>query len=92
MTDTASTPEIFVIDTRGQVCPSTLLVTLQHLNEQRDMIRRGDRLLRVMTDNRHATATIPGTARSMGYEVSVTREASYYVIDISKAVPPGRTP
>lgn len=69
-----------VIDTRGQVCPSTLLVTLQHLNAHKNAIREGAMVLKVRSENRHSTVTIPGTVRNMGYEVLVTKEGSYYEI------------
>ncbi|MDH5298318.1 MAG: sulfurtransferase TusA family protein [Desulfobulbaceae bacterium] len=83
--NTADTPPTTIeIDTRGQVCPSTLLITLQQLNTHKDAIRQGQTTLRVKTDNRHSTVTIPGAVKNMGYEVIVTKEKSYYVILIGR--------
>lgn len=76
--------ETIVIDTRGQVCPSTLLVTLQHLNTHKKALKKGMAVLKVMSDNRHSTVTIPDTVRNMGYEVLVNREAGHYEILVGR--------
>lgn len=71
-----------VMDVRGQVCPATLLVAMAKMNEHRDELLTGQAWLLVISDNRHATATIPETARNMGYEAKVQQEIGYYTIRI----------
>lgn len=70
------------VDMRGQVCPSTLLVTMDSLNKYREGLRKGELLLAIKTDNREATTTIPGTAESMGYVAHVRNIEGYYQIEI----------
>jgi len=88
----STAPETIVIDTRGQVCPSTLLVALQQLNTHREAIKSGRTILRLLTDNRHATVTIPGTVQNMGYDVSITKEGSSYEILIGHHLTPPEEP
>ncbi len=71
------------IDMRGQVCPSTLLVAMDNLNKHRETIQDGSVRLRIQTDNREATTTIPTTAENMGYDVHVSNMEGYYQIEIS---------
>ena len=71
-----------VLDVRGQMCPATLLVAMAKLNEHRQELLAGEVSLLLISDNRHATATIPETARNMGYEAEVTQEEGYYTIRI----------
>jgi TusA-related sulfurtransferase len=73
-------PEIREIDMRGQVCPSTLLVTLDNINRNQEELRNGKVRLLIRTDNRDATTTIPGTAENMGYEIEVMPKDGYYEI------------
>lgn len=73
-----------VMDVRGQVCPSTLLVAMAKLNEHRQALMAGTVSLLIISDNRHATATIPETARNMGYEALVRQEEGYYTIRIQR--------
>lgn len=70
------------LDVRGQLCPATLLVALENMNTHRSALWDGAAKLQIMTDNREATVTIPGTARNMGYTVIVAHEAGYYAIEI----------
>jgi len=86
MTD-RSKPKEILIDTRGQVCPSTLLVTLQHLNLQKNALRNGLVIIKIMTDHRHSTATIPNAVKNMGYDVLVTKQKGYYEILIGLPLP-----
>ena len=75
------TPQILEVDMRGQVCPSTLLVTLDSINRNKTELRNGKVKLLIRTDNRDATTTIPGTAENMGYETKVTtKEGSYEIL------------
>lgn len=71
------------LDIRGQVCPSTLLVTLRELNANRQALHNGEVQLVVRTDNRNATFTVPQAAENMGYQVEVRQEAGLYVMVIT---------
>lgn len=71
---------------RGQICPSSLLVALREISRNKDVLKSGMLSLVFLTDNRDATATIPDSAASMGYETAVTREDDYYRISIFTAV------
>jgi len=77
-----------LIDIRGQVCPSSLLITLRALNQNAEALRTGALRLRILTDSRDAIVTIPNAAVTMGflahlekvsegfYEVIITHEPS----------------
>jgi len=80
-------PDEIVIDTRGQVCPSTLLVTLQHLNLHKNALKEGRVIIKIMTDHRHSTATIPNAVKNMGYDVQVARQKGYYEILVGLSLP-----
>ena len=71
-------------DVRGQVCPSCLLITLRHVNEQKDCIKSGQADLHILTDSRYATTTIPSAVGNMGYAVDVQKEQGNYRIVISQ--------
>jgi TusA-related sulfurtransferase len=70
------------LDVRGQVCPSTLLLTLREVNRLKSGLHNGSVQLEVRTDNRHATVTIPSTVKSMGLAVRVHKEEQGYLIQI----------
>lgn len=70
-------------DIRGQICPSALLMTLREVNQRQLQIRDGQVALRIMTDNRQATTTIPDAVKNMGYGVSVSRQEGHYEIVIA---------
>ncbi|OGR01472.1 MAG: hypothetical protein A2511_00795 [Deltaproteobacteria bacterium RIFOXYD12_FULL_50_9] len=74
--------QTITLDVRGQVCPATLLVALENMNTHRSALLGGAAKLHIMTDNREATVTIPGTARAMGYTVAVVHATGYYTIEI----------
>jgi TusA-related sulfurtransferase len=76
--------ELIEIDIRGQICPSCLLTTLREVNERKAGLKQGAVALRVKTDNRDATATIPEAVGNMGYAVTVDKEQGYYLILISR--------
>lgn len=78
-----SSRERLVFDIRGQICPSSLLVALRELNAHQVKLREGLLEIVFMTDNRQATATIPDSARNMGYGASVLKEEGHYVISIT---------
>lgn len=75
--------EVIEFDIRGQICPSSLLIALKEMNNRKVEIRNGTVELTFKTDNRDATVTIPDAAENMGYGVSVTKEADYYLIVIN---------
>ncbi len=70
-------------DLRGQVCPATLIKSLQMLNAMKDGLRSSEKVLVILTDHRDATVTIPDAAASMGYDVDVAKEGSHYRITVS---------
>jgi TusA-related sulfurtransferase len=70
-------------DIRGQICPSCLLMTLNEVNQNQDELKSGQVMLRVKTDNRHATSTIPGAVENMGYSVAVNKLDSHYEIIVA---------
>ncbi len=69
-------------DIRGQICPSSLLVALREVNKRQQEIKAGHQHLTLLTDNRDSTTTIPEALINMGYNVSVVKEGSYYVITV----------
>jgi len=73
------------LDLRGQVCPATLLKSLQRLNEMKGELNAGAARLTILTDHRDATVTVPEAAGNMGYLVSVTTEDRHYVITVEAA-------
>jgi TusA-related sulfurtransferase len=77
-------PEIIEVDMRGQVCPSTLLVALDSINQNQEELNSSAVKLLIKTDNRDATTTIPGTAENMGYEIEVIPQDGFYDILISR--------
>ena len=79
-------PTRIKVDMRGQVCPSTLLIALEQVNTHKAALRAGEVLLEIKTDNRDATATIPGTVMNMGYDAVVTKMKGYYEILIGTAL------
>lgn len=75
-------PQIIEHDIRGQICPSCLLYTLKEINEQQADLKAGRIELLILTDNRHATTTIPDAVASMGYRYFVTKKEGYYEIRV----------
>ena len=72
--------EIIEIDMRGQVCPASLLVAMNNMNQNREVLKSGKAILCIKTDNREATTTIPTTAKNMGYSSTVEKMDTYYLI------------
>ena len=77
--------QVFTIDIRGQICPSCLLIALKQVNERRDQLQSGQEVIHILTDNRQATNTIPGSVGSMGYETVVEKIENHYRIEIRRA-------
>ena len=53
------------------------------MNRNREALRSGGKRLRIVTDSRQATGTIPNTVGSMGYRAEVEKVEGYYRITIS---------
>lgn len=80
--ENSDSKEIRTLDLRGQICPSTLLVSLKAINENRTDLKEGKLELHILTDNRDSITTIPSTAKNMGYVCSVekTTEGYYRIV------------
>jgi TusA-related sulfurtransferase len=76
------THAILDLDLRGQICPACLLLTLKQLNLCSAQIRAGGEL-RILSDDRQATTTIPAMVQRMGFRAEVTRADGGYRIAIS---------
>lgn len=70
------------LDIRGQICPSCLLIALNEVNERQEAIRAQGAVLKILTDSRQATGTIPKAVEKMGYAVSVDKDGAHYEIVI----------
>jgi len=79
------TIETVELDIRGQVCPSCLLLALREVNIRHAALHAGQVQVAVLTDNRHATGTIPETVRDMGLFAKVDKLDGYYRVVISKS-------
>lgn len=79
-----TSPEESVIDIRGQVCPSSLLLVLRSLNQNAGAVRDGSLSLRILIDNRDATVTIPNAVVNMGFQAYLQKvPEGYYEVVIS---------
>ena len=75
---------IIKMDIRGQICPSCLLLALKEVNANIGAIKRGDSEIRLLSDDRHATATIPDAITKMGLSTSVKKSDEGFEIRIYK--------
>lgn len=73
---------IVEFDIRGQICPSSLLITLREINIRQKAIKSGAQQIVILTDNRDATTTVPEALKNMGYVVIVEKKHNYYVIEV----------
>lgn len=73
-----------VLDIRGQICPSCLLIALKEVTNNIDKISSGDLTLLIISDDRHATSTIPDSVKAMGLEAAVEKSDKGYEILISR--------
>jgi len=80
--ENASPGSVIEFDIRGQICPSALLITLREVNEHKRALKAGLARVRVRTDNRDSTITIPDALTNMGYVVEVTKEKGHYLVEI----------
>ncbi|PLX75120.1 MAG: sulfurtransferase TusA family protein [Desulfuromonas sp.] len=78
--------EIIELDIRGQVCPSSLLLTLKQINSHYESVASGQSEVVVKTDNRDATGTIPAAVENMGLVAAVEKQAGYYRITITRSI------
>ena len=78
-------PKTIEVDMRGQVCPSTLLVAMDNINQNQEELNSHKVKLLIKTDNRDAITTIPGTAENMGYETEITPQDGFYEILVYRA-------
>lgn len=75
-------PKVIELDISGQICPSCLLLTLKAVNQNSAPLRAAQCEIRVMTDDRQATGTIPEAVAKMGYRTEVSNVAGAYCIRI----------
>lgn len=78
----AATVSVIEFDIRGQICPSALLITLREVNQRKQALKTGLVCMRVRTDNRDSTITIPDAVTNMGYAVEVTKDEGHYLVEI----------
>ncbi len=82
LADNLAVGAVIEFDIRGQICPSALLITLREVNQHKQELRAGSTRLRVRTDNRDSTITIPDALSNMGYAVEVTKNEGYYLVEV----------
>lgn len=76
--------KIITMDIRGQICPSCLLLALKEVNANISGIRKGQVVICVQTDDRHATITIPEAVEKMGLSTRLNKDKNGYEIHILK--------
>lgn len=73
-----------VLDIRGQLCPSCLLLTLKEVTNNASKLEAKDFTILVISDDRHATATIPDAVHNMGFTTTIEKTIQGYQILIFK--------
>jgi TusA-related sulfurtransferase len=73
---------IIAMDIRGQLCPSCLLLTLKEINTNIQSIKSGESEVRILTDDRHATVTIPDAVTKMGLSTLIEKGSEGFEICI----------
>ena len=73
-----------VMDIRGQICPSCLLIALKEVTTNADKLNNKELSIQILSDDRHATSTIPDAVHSMGFSTTVNKIDSDYEILIYK--------
>ena len=76
--------KIIEMDIRGQICPSCLLLTLKEVNSHIGMIKSGEVEVKILSDDRHATITIPEAVNKMGLSTEIAQEQEGFTIRINK--------
>lgn len=79
----SQSPETIELDICGQVCPSTLLVSLREINRNIAGLKAATVQLLIKTDNRNATITIPEAATNMGLKAEVSKDGGIFSILIA---------
>lgn len=74
--------QIITMDIRGQICPSCLLLALKEVNSNIEAIKREELEIKIISDDRHATATIPDAVVKMGLTTTVEKSDGSFVIRI----------
>ena len=74
-----------VLDIRGQICPSCLLLALKEVTSSAEQIEAGRYSILIISDDRHATATIPDAVHNMGFTTAIDKTDRGYEILIYKA-------
>lgn len=69
-------------DLRGQICPSTLLTALREINLRQSELKKRRVVLVFLTDNRHATVTVPQAVINMGLHCEVVKTDNTYQITV----------
>lgn len=73
-----------VLDIRGQICPSCLLIALKEVTENAEKINAKALSVLIISDDRHATATIPDAVHAMGLSTTINKTDTGYEILIHK--------
>lgn len=73
------------MDIRGQICPSCLLLALKEVNANIQGIKQGDSEILILSDDRHATVTIPEAIEKMGLSTAIEKGPEGFNIRIYKA-------
>ncbi|MCW8900145.1 MAG: sulfurtransferase TusA family protein [Gammaproteobacteria bacterium] len=73
-----------VLDIRGQICPSCLLIALKEVTINADKLNNKEMSILILSDDRHATATIPDAVHSMGFSTTISKTDDGYEILINK--------
>ena len=74
--------KIIEMDIRGQLCPSCLLLALKEVNTNIQSIKSGESEINILSDDRHATVTIPDAVAKMGLTTSVEKGSEGFEIRI----------
>lgn len=72
------------MDIRGQICPSCLLLALKEVNSHIKMIKDEGCEIVILSDDRHATTTIPEAVEKMGLTTSIVKTTEGFEIRIYK--------
>jgi TusA-related sulfurtransferase len=77
--------QTITMDIRGQICPSCLLLALKEVNANIGALRKQQAEVCILTDDRHATITIPEAIAKMGLSTKVDKTKSGFEIRIYKS-------
>lgn len=77
--------KIIEVDVCGQLCPSTLLISLKEVNMLKQSLLNGETQLDILTDNHDSTNRVCEAIGNMGYQVDVEDRKNFFRIIITKA-------